>query len=141
MVFNLEKCRQRREDTDVLFNYEASDIKHPMIICGPSHINSYTKSLVLVIDKQLTYRKHAEATAEEANTRKWNTISCLWNTRWSLIIPTLTLLYHSTLLILNVSSIWYDKKCCTPFLNRWIDEVKKISELFLVNVFTLVDYL
>ena len=81
----------------ILFNCEASDIKHPMLNGDPCKIKSHTKSLGLVIDYQLTYGQHAEATAEKANP-KGNTFSCLCNNKWSLTIPTLTLHYETTIL-------------------------------------------
>ena len=76
----------------------------------PCQIKSLTKSLGMVIDNHLTYRQHAEVTAEKAN-RKWNTISILRNNKRSLIIPTLILLYKTTLLplLLYVSPIWFER--------------------------------
>ena len=95
----------------ILFNCEASDTKAPVLNGDPCPIKSFTKSLGMVIDNQLTYRQHAEATAEKAN-RKWNTISSLCNNKWSLTIPTLILLYKTTILplLLYDSQIWFEKK-------------------------------
>ena len=93
-----------------LSNCEASDIEPPMLNGDPCQIKSHTKSLGIVIDNQLTYRQHTEATDEKA-TRKQNTIFCLCNNKWSLTIPALILLYNTTFLplLLNASRIWFEE--------------------------------
>ena len=98
----------------ILFNCEASDIKAPVLNGDPCKIKSLTKSLGMVIDNQLTYRQHAEVTAEKAN-RKWNTISNICNNKWSLIIPKLVLLYKTTILplLLYTSPIWFERNHCS----------------------------
>ena len=48
----------------ILFNCEASDIKALVLNGDPCQI---TKSLGMVVDNQLTYRQHAESTAEKAS--------------------------------------------------------------------------
>ena len=49
------------------FNCEANDIKALVLNGDPCQIKSITKSLGMVIDNQLTYRQHAEATVEKQN--------------------------------------------------------------------------
>ena len=85
-----------------------------MLNGDPCQIKSFTKSLAMVIDHQLTNRQHSEATAEKAN-RKWNTISSLCNNKWSLTIPTMILLYKTTILplLLYASPIWFERNRCS----------------------------
>ena len=126
MVLNLEMVVNGGKTEIILFNCEASDIKAHVLHGDTCQIKSFTESLGKVIDNQLTYRQHAEATAEKAN-RKWNTISSLCNNKWSLTIPTLILLYTTTILplLLYASPIWFEKNRCSMqrVQNNFIDTV------------------
>ena len=98
----------------ILFNCETSGLKAPVLNGDPCQIKSFTKSLGMVIDNQLTYRQHAEATAEKEN-REWNTKSSLCNNKWSLTIATLMLLYKTTIvpLLLYASPILFERNRCS----------------------------
>ena len=111
----------------ILFNCEASNIKAPVLNGDPFQNKSFIKSLGMVIDNQLTHRRHAEARAEKAN-RKWNTISSLCNNKWSLTVPPLILLYKTTILplLLYASPIWFEKNRCS---------MQRVQNNFIITVF------
>ena len=114
LLYKLSNYRNNGRMFRILEAFLRMDIKATELNGDPCFIKSLTKSLGMVIDNLLTYRQHAETTAEKAN-RKWITVSSFCNNIWSLTIPTLILLYKISVLplILYASTIWFDRNRCS----------------------------
>ena len=94
----------------ILFNCEKNDFELPCLNGEICQVKKTTKSLGVIIDTKLNYRDHSTKTIARAK-RNWNIIKSLCNRKWSLAVPTLVLLYKTTLLpsLIFAAPIWPEK--------------------------------
>ena len=81
----------------ILFNCEKNDFELPCLNGYICQVKKTTMSLGVIIDSKLNYRDHSTKTIERAK-QNWNIIKSLCNRKWSLAVPTLVLLYKTTIL-------------------------------------------
>ena len=78
---------------------------------------------LLIIDSKLNYRDHSTKTIARAK-QNWNIIKSLCNRKWSLAVPTLLLLYKTTILpsLFYAAPFWLEKnlKYVTLVRNNFI---------------------
>ena len=119
----------------ILFNCEENDFELPCLNGGICQVKKTTKSLGVIIDSKLNYRDLSTKTIERAK-RNWNTIKSLCNKKWSLAVPTLVLLYKTTILpsLFYAAPIWLEKnlKYVTTVQNNFIRTVFRHG--FLPNI-------
>ena len=92
------------------FNCEENDVELPCLNGDISQVKKTTKSLGVIIDSKLNYRDHSTKTIERAK-RNWNIIKSLCIRKWSHAVPTLVLLYKTTILpsLFYAAPIWLAK--------------------------------
>ena len=100
----------RRKTEIIFFNCKENDFELPCLNGDICQVKKTTKSLGVIIDSKLNYRDHSTKTIERAK-RNWSIIKSLRNRKWCLAVPTLVLLYKTTILpsLFYAAPVWLEK--------------------------------
>ena len=124
----------------ILFKCKENDFQLPCFNGDICQVKKKTrKSLGVNINSKLNYRDHSPIPIERAK-RNWNIIKSLCKIKWSLAVPTLVLLYKTTILpsLFYAAPIWLEKnlKYVTAAQNNFIRTVFRHG--FLPNIDSLL---
>ena len=115
----------------ILFNCKTNVFELPCLNGDICQVKKTTKSLGVIIDSKLNYRDHSTKTIGRAK-RNWNIIKSFCNRKWRLAVPTLVLLYKTTILpsLFYAAPIWLENnlKYVTAVQNNFIRTVFVVGE-------------